>query len=97
MFKVGTEVKKEQALADYLLKLEEKGFRFSDEVVAFIYFGKRSTDASDVLVIAGIEITLKVQKEFDGSFFLSLLEWFKEKGIANRQTAFRFARSNGLL
>ncbi|RJS59491.1 DUF6123 family protein [Bacillus sp. PK3_68] len=90
-------MEKEQTLADYLLKLEEKGFRFSDEMIAFIYFGKRSTNASDLLVIAGIELTLKVQKEFDGSFFLSLLEWFKEKGIADRQTALSFAYSNGLL
>ena len=90
-------MEKEQTLADYLLRLEEKGFRFSDEMVAFIYFGKRSTDISDLLVMAGIEITLKAQKEFDGSFFLSLLEWFKEQGITDRQTALRFARSNGLL
>ncbi|OCA93009.1 hypothetical protein A8F95_03700 [Bacillus wudalianchiensis] len=84
-------------MTDYLLRLEEKGFRFSDEMIAFIYFGKASTDASDLLVMAGIEITLKVQKEFDGSFFLSLLEWFKEKGIADRETALRFAHSTGLL
>ncbi|WP_065409262.1 DUF6123 family protein [Pseudobacillus wudalianchiensis] len=90
-------MKKEQVLTDYLLRLEEKGFRFSDEMIAFIYFGKASTDASDLLVMAGIEITLKVQKEFDGSFFLSLLEWFKEKGIADRETALRFAHSTGLL
>lgn len=90
-------MKKEQQLADYLFILEEKGFRFSDEMIAFIYFGKRSTDSSDLLVIAAIEITLKVQKEFDGSFFLSLLEWFKEREITDRQTALLFARSNGLL
>ncbi|KMY54565.1 hypothetical protein AC623_12070 [Bacillus sp. FJAT-27231] len=90
-------MKKEQVLTDYLLRLEEKGFRFSDEMIAFIYFGKASTDASDLLVMAGIEVTLKAQKEFDGSFFLSLLEWFKEKGIADRETALRFAHSAGLL
>ncbi|MFK2824158.1 DUF6123 family protein [Bacillus sp. B190/17] len=90
-------MEKEQTLADYLLELEGKGFRFSDDTISFIYFGKRSTEAADSLVITAVDITLKVQREFDGSFFLSLLEWFKEKGIGDQQAAMRFARSAGLL
>ncbi|WP_338749548.1 DUF6123 family protein [Bacillus sp. FJAT-52991] len=85
------------SVANYLLQLDDKGFKFSDDMIAFIYFGQRSTDASDHLVMAAIEITLKAQKEFDGSFYLSLLERLKEKKITSRKVALQFAKEVNVL
>ncbi|KAB7708971.1 hypothetical protein F9802_02205 [Bacillus aerolatus] len=90
-------MEKEQTLADYLLKLEGRGFKFSDDMIAFIYFGKRSTNAPDPLITAAVEITLKAQKGFDSSFFLSLLERLTEQKVTDREMAIEFSRSHGLL
>ncbi|WP_100331360.1 DUF6123 family protein [Bacillus xiapuensis] len=90
-------MRKDQTLDAYLLCLEAKGFKFSDDMIAFIYFGKKYTDASDCLVKAAVEITLKAQKQFDGSFFLSLLERLKEQKTDSRIEAMQFAESQGLL
>ncbi|MGM7635317.1 DUF6123 family protein [Bacillus sp. Hm123] len=90
-------MKNRSSVASYLLRLEDKGFKFSDDQIAFIYFGQRSTDASDHLVTAAIEITLKAQKTFDGSFYLSLLERLKEKKITSRNMALEFAKERGIM
>ncbi|WP_342432051.1 DUF6123 family protein [Neobacillus sp. FSL H8-0543] len=76
----------------YLNYLEEKGFKFQDDAIGFIYFGKHSTNASDVLTTTAIELTLKVQKSFDGSFYMSLLETLKTNQIRTRSGAIKFAK-----
>ncbi|KKB37696.1 DUF6123 family protein [Bacillus thermotolerans] len=90
-------MKKKQSLDEYLLNLEARGFKFSDDIIHFIYFGKKSTNASDALMIVAVEITLKVQKEFDSSFFLSLVEQLAEQKIEDRQRALEFAEAHGLI
>lgn len=86
-----------QNLEDYLLFLKEKGFHLQDDALGFIYFGKHSTNASDQLVNLAIEITIKTQKRFDGSFYVSLLELLKENKIERREEAMEFVKERGLL
>jgi hypothetical protein len=70
---------------EYVSFLEGKGFTFGNDAIGFIYFGKRYTDASDILVNAAIELTLKVQKNFDGSFYISFLDRLqKNRGCLNK-------------
>ncbi|QQZ11082.1 DUF6123 family protein [Heyndrickxia vini] len=85
------------SLDEYLLLLREKGFKFEDDVIGFIYFGKQYTNASDQTIKAAIEITLKTQKHFDGSFYMSLLETFKNKNIESRNQAYTYVQQIGLL
>lgn len=59
---------------DYLLHLKSKGFHFKEDVKGFIFYGQNLTNSSDELVILAIEATLKSQKRFDGSLFISILE-----------------------
>ena len=89
-------LKNTDRLEDFLIFLEDKGFKFQDDVIAFIYFGKRSTELPDHLIIVAIEFTLKSQLKFDGSFYLSLLEAMKEKKINSRKEAYLFVRKIGL-
>lgn len=86
-----------QSLEDYLLFLQAKGFHLQDDAIGFIYFGKRYTNAPDKLVSIAIEITLKAQKRFDGSFYMSLLELFVENKIKKRKEALSLAKERGLL
>ncbi len=81
----------------YLLELEEKGFKFKDDAISFIYFGKQLTGSKDYLVSLSIEFTLKAQKRFDGSFYLSLLEAMKENNISSRKDAYQFVKSMGIM
>ncbi|MGE6376483.1 DUF6123 family protein [Peribacillus muralis] len=94
-FGVDAEVVK--STEEYVRFLEGKGFTFGNDAIGFIYFGKRYTDASDILVNAAIELTLKVQKNFDGSFYISFLENLKQNGIETRNGAISFAMDQGLL
>ena len=55
------------------------------------------TDSSDQVVKAAIEITLKAQKTFDGSFYISLLEALKERRVLTRRKALQFAEESNLL
>lgn len=80
----------------YLEQLENRGFTFGEDAKGFIFFGKEFTGAKDIIVIAAIEITLKVQKEFDGSFFVSLLEALKQNNINTRKKALQFAHESKL-
>lgn len=84
-------------LEDYLQTLESKGFHFGEDVIGFIYFGKQYTGASDELINVAIEVTLKAQRRFDGSFYVSLLETFKTNGVQNRKDAIRFVKNKKLL
>lgn len=84
-------------LEEYLLILRSKGFHFGDDAIGFIYFGKQYTEASDELIKIAIELTLKVQKEFDGSFYISLLENFKTNRIEERKDALAYVKSKQLL
>ena len=84
-------------LEDYLQNLISKGFHFGEDAVGFIYFGKQYTGASDELTNTAIELTLKAQKRFDGSFYLSLLETFMANKILNRAEAIHFVKEKELL
>lgn len=81
---------------DYLLFLKSKGFILGEDAIGFIKFGKAYTSASDELVIAAIECTLKIQQSFDGSFYISLLEMFMEKNILTKKQAIRFVEKTQL-
>ncbi|MGE6260289.1 DUF6123 family protein [Heyndrickxia sporothermodurans] len=85
------------SLDEYLLFLREKGFKFEEDVIGFIYFGKQYTEASDQSIKAAIEITLKSQKRFDGSFYMSLLEAFKSENIVTLKQAYSYVNELGLL
>ncbi|MTH52101.1 hypothetical protein GKZ89_01690 [Bacillus mangrovi] len=84
-------------LGDYLDDLYGRGFKFGDETIGFIYFGKTYTGADDRQVIAAIEMTLKIQKSFEGSFFMSLLERFVEGKVRSKAQALEKVKSLQLL
>ncbi|MGD6803275.1 DUF6123 family protein [Rossellomorea vietnamensis] len=86
-----------QTTEDFLIHLENKGFKFGEDAIGFIYFGKRSLNASDEIVNTAIEITLKAQKGFDNSFYMSLLETLHSSKITTRQDAWKHAESLKLL
>lgn len=81
---------------DYLQFLKSKGFIFREDALGFIYFGKQYTNASDELTNIAIELTLKAQKTFEGSFYLSLLELFIANNIQSRHEAFNYVRKHNL-
>lgn len=82
---------------DYLRFLESKGFLFQEDAIGFIYFGKHSTNASDVLANTAIELTLKAQKKFDGSFYVSLLEMLVANKIKTRLEAIQYVKEKEIL
>lgn len=84
-------------VSEYVDHLISKGFVLGDDANGFIAFGQQYTDTVDEVVIIAIELTLKIQKEFDGSFFISLLENFKSEKINNRKQALRFIESLHLI
>jgi hypothetical protein len=86
-----------RTVEDYLLYLRTKGFRIREDAVGFIYFGKNYTNASDELANTAIELTLKAQKEFDGSFYVSLLETLTANNIKTRHEAIKFVKKNQLI
>ncbi|MBD1381632.1 DUF6123 family protein [Metabacillus arenae] len=75
------------SVQEYITQLKGKGFILGEDVVSFIEFGKHYTGANDEVVNASIEITLKAQKEFDGSFYLALLETLMEEENTTRKKA----------
>ncbi|WP_349410696.1 DUF6123 family protein [Pseudalkalibacillus sp. SCS-8] len=77
---------------EFIQFLSSKGFHLSDDDIAFIYFGKKYTDAPDELVNVAIETTLKVQVSFDGSYYIALLEAMKQSGAQTQYEAKRFVR-----
>lgn len=82
---------------DYLLNLRDKGFQLREDAIGFIYFGKQYTNASDELTNTAIELTLKAQKTFDGSFYVSLLEMLTSNKIQSRVEAIKFVKDQKLL
>lgn len=86
-----------RSVEEYLHFLQGKGFQFQEDAIGFIYFGKHYTNASDEVVNAAIEITLKAQKQFDGSFYMSLLERFTTNKVQTRRDAILFVKQNDLL
>ncbi|MEH7381923.1 DUF6123 family protein [Bacillus sp. JJ1533] len=89
--------KLENRVEEYLQFLAQKGFHLGEDAVGFISFGQHYTAATDDIVIVAIEITLKAQKEFDGSFFISLLEMFKENQIQTRKQAYQFVEERNIM
>jgi hypothetical protein len=82
---------------EYLYHLEGKGFQFQDDAIGFIFFGKHYTNASDEMIITAIELTLKAQKSFDGSFYVSLLETLISNKISTRKDALKFVTEKELI
>ncbi|TMU86820.1 hypothetical protein FGG79_01340 [Bacillus sp. BHET2] len=81
---------------EFLIDLENKGFKFQEDAIGFIYFGKKYTDATDELVNSAIEITLKAQKQFDSSFYMSILERLHSQQISSRKDALKWMEKQGL-
>ncbi|WP_059171547.1 DUF6123 family protein [Bacillus sp. FJAT-27445] len=86
-----------QTVDHYLQLLKAKGFQLQEDAIGFIYFGKHYTNAPDEVAIAAIELTLKAQLRFDGSFYVSLLETLVSNQIESRQAALDFVKENQLL
>lgn len=86
-----------KTVEEYLHFLQSKGFQFREDAVGFIYFGKHYTNASDELTNAAIELTLKAQKSFDGSFYVSLLETLVSKNITSRREAIKFVKEKAII
>jgi hypothetical protein len=82
---------------EYLHDLQGKGFQFQDDAIGFIYFGKQYTNAPDEIINTAIELTLKAQKSFDGSFYLSLLETLTAKKVKTRNEALQYVKEKELL
>lgn len=77
---------------EYLSFLNGKGFQFQEDALGFINFGKQYTNATDELVIVAIELTLKAQKQFEGSFYISLLETLIQNQVKTRNDAIKFVK-----
>ncbi len=86
-----------KTVEDYISFLQSKGFQFQEDAVGFIYFGKHYTNASDELTNTAIELTLKAQKTFDGSFYVSLLEMLISNKINTRLEAIQFVKDKELI
>ncbi|WP_416826675.1 DUF6123 family protein [Ectobacillus polymachus] len=77
---------------EYIQFLRTKGFRLSKDALGFIEFGQKYTASSDALVIVAIEMTLRQQRTFDGSYFIALLERLHQEKIADAKHAHVFLR-----
>lgn len=86
-----------RTVEDYLHYLKGKGFQLQEDAIGFIFFGKHYTNASDEIINTAIELTLKAQKNFDGSFYVSLLETFIANRIKTRSGAIKFVKEKELL
>lgn len=86
-----------EAVGEYIRNLQVKGFQFKEDAIGFIYFGMDYANANEKLVKIAIEMTLKVQKRFDGSFYLSLLETLKSENIQDKREAYQFIKQKQLL
>ncbi|WP_431799176.1 DUF6123 family protein [Halobacillus andaensis] len=88
-------MKQMQPLANYLEDLWTRGFKLSDEHVHFIYFGKNSTNTEDWKVIVALQITLKYQKKFDPSFYISVLELIGRETVTTKKHAYQALEKYG--
>ncbi|WP_160721233.1 DUF6123 family protein [Bacillus sp. USDA818B3_A] len=82
---------------EYLTFLKGKGFHFQDEAIGFIFFGKHYTNASDEIINTAIELTLKAQKRFDGSYYVALLETLTSNKIKSRKAAIQYVKEKELI
>jgi hypothetical protein len=82
---------------EFLHYLQGKGFQFQEDAIGFIYFGKHYTNAPDEMINTAIELTLKAQKSFDGSFYVSLLETLMLNKIKSRKDAIKFVKEKELM
>ncbi|MCM3617292.1 DUF6123 family protein [Sutcliffiella horikoshii] len=90
-------MKKSWSTEEYLQQLTAKGFKFGEDSLGFIEFGKHYTGSSDYMVNIAIEVTLKAQKQFDGSFFVSFLEMIKQEQVQSKQDAFHLAKEKKII
>ena len=86
-----------RTVEEYLHYLKGKGFQFQEDAIGFIFFGKHYTNATDEIINTAIELTLKAQKSFDGSFYMSLLETLISNKINTRKDAINFVKEQELL
>jgi len=86
-----------RTVEEYLHYLKGKGFQFQEDAIGFIFFGKHYTNASDEMINTAIELTLKAQRSFDGSFYMSLLETLISNKINTRKEAINFVKEQELL
>lgn len=86
-----------RTVEEFLHYLNGKGFQFQEDAIGFIYFGKHYTNASDEMINTAIELTLKAQKSFDGSFYVSLLETLMSNKIKSRKDAIKFVKDKELM
>ncbi|MEH7352730.1 DUF6123 family protein [Neobacillus drentensis] len=86
-----------RTVEEYLHYLKGKGFQFQEDAIGFIFFGKHYTNASDEMINTAIELTLKAQRRFDGSFYMSLLETLISNKINTRKEAINFVKEQELL
>nr|WP_066174099.1 DUF6123 family protein [Bacillus marinisedimentorum] len=84
--------RRDATVEEFLEYLDSKGFKFDRQEYGFIFFGQTLTGASDYLVNIAIEITLKLQREFDGSYFVGVLEALQAQKIHTRKEAFLFIK-----
>lgn len=82
---------------EYIQFLHGKGFQLQEDAIGFIQFGKQYTNASDELTNTAIELTLKAQKKFDGSFYISLLEMLVSNQIKTRSEAIQYVKEKELI
>ncbi|SDM68047.1 hypothetical protein SAMN04488137_1408 [Fictibacillus solisalsi] len=87
---MGWDILSQFSIQDYFQHLASKGIKLKESDTAFIEFGKQFTGMSDYMVSISIEITLKVQREFDGSYYIALLEGFKENNITTKKKAYAY-------
>ncbi|WP_100333652.1 DUF6123 family protein [Bacillus alkalisoli] len=88
---------KNDSTEEYIDNLKAKGFIFREDALGFIEFGKHYTGSSDHLVNIAIEITLKAQKQFDGSFFVSFLEILKKEEVDSKKHAYKLAEEKNII
>lgn len=89
-------MKSHQSLAEFLEHLWDCGFKLTDEQVRFIYFAKKYTNSSEWLSSIALEMMLKLQFNFDGSFYISLLELLNESGVRSRKEIERVLQEKGI-
>ncbi|AJD91250.1 hypothetical protein JMA_19330 [Jeotgalibacillus malaysiensis] len=85
-----------KSLDDFVADLHTRGFKLDEEAIGFIYFGKKFTGADDQLIKMAIETTLKCQKRFDSSFYMSVLEELSAKKWKNKNEMTAHLKKKGM-
>ncbi|MFC0523224.1 DUF6123 family protein [Pontibacillus salicampi] len=83
-------------LGFFIEDLWTKGFKLTDRDVHFIYFGKNYTNAPDWLVIFAVKVTLQIQRKFDESFFIGVLEYIQQQRPKTKQQAWKALERKGI-